>query len=150
MIKATKKANRKNKEFRNKVTFFPKNLISRGIVTKPTVVSVEMKTAICINPAPFFTNSEATGKATKTGIKAIAPNTEERIIPLKPDSTPIILCIVSESKTASKKLTRKRMERSCGRTDKKIFLALFKASLVFILSFLYDMINKIAVRIYRK
>ncbi|QTL98192.1 hypothetical protein GM661_09470 [Iocasia frigidifontis] len=109
-----------------------------------------MKTAICINPAPFFTNSEATGKATKTGIKAIAPNTEERIIPLKPDSTPIILCIVSESKTASKKLTRKRMERSCGRTDKKIFLALFKASLVFILSFLYDMINKIAVRIYRK
>jgi len=98
--------------FRTIAAFFPKYLISRGTVTIPTIINVEMKTAICMIPAPLLSKAEASGKATKPGIKVIEPMTEAIIIPSHPDFCPTSFDIVSGLKAASRIPTRTRMAKN--------------------------------------
>ena len=71
--------------------FLPKYLISTGKVIIPTIIRVDIKDAICIEPAPFSKRIAAVGKATNPGIKVTEPMIEAIIIPNQPDSAPIIL-----------------------------------------------------------
>lgn len=75
--------------FLKRAIFFPRYFISIGTVTKPTVVNVEIKTAICMIPAPLFNSSEATGKAINAGIREIEPVSADITIPVRPDSAPM-------------------------------------------------------------
>ena len=68
MINATTNEKIKAAPFRRSVAFLPKYFISTGIVTTPTIISVDTKAAICIYPAPFSSKSAAVGNATNPGI----------------------------------------------------------------------------------
>lgn len=81
--------------------FLPKYFISTGIVTIPTIIRVDINTAICIKPAPLFNKAEASGKATNPGIKVIEPIRDAINIPSHPDFCPINPEIISGLNTAS-------------------------------------------------
>lgn len=148
MIQALMKENMKNTQFRNRATFIPRYLASKGIVINPTVVRVEMNTAICIRPAPFFNNSTAIGKAIKTGMMVNEPVNADRISPGKPDCEPMIASIVLGFKKARIIPTRSKIAINCGNRPTKIFKAFFKAKIVFGASFVNDMISNSIAKTY--
>ena len=70
------------------VVRFPKYFISIGKVTTPTIIRVDIKTAICACPAPALSSDVASGSATNPGIKVMEPTTAAIHNPQKPDSAP--------------------------------------------------------------
>ncbi len=87
MIYATINENIKANKFLSIVNFLPKYLISTGIVTIPTIMSVDRKAPICMYPAPFLSSMAAVGKATNPGIKVIDPTVAAITTPTPPRIT---------------------------------------------------------------
>lgn len=124
--------------FLRSAAFRPRYVPSRGSVTIPTEVRVQIKTVICINPAPLRRRSAAIGKAITTGTSVKEPSSDDIIIPEKPDALPIIFCIVFSLTTAIIALTINRMAKNFGITERNILSAFFSDALVLSLSAFSD------------
>jgi len=114
----------------------PKYFTSKGKVTNPTIINVEMKTAIWVNPAPLLRSAAVRGKAIKPGIKVMEPITAAVIIPIHPDFSPIKSEMVSVLSTDRDIPIIIKMDRNCGRMFSKDFQAFLKAIFVLDLFFL--------------
>ena len=80
----------------------------------PTIISVEIKMAICAYPAPAVKSEFARGNATKPGIKVIQPTTAAIIMPNTPESVPRSLEIACASKKAKIKPIKNKITRIDG------------------------------------
>ncbi len=100
-----------------------------------TIISVEIKMAICAYPAPEAKSEAARGNATKPGIKVTQPTAAAITMPNAPESVPRSLEIVC----VSKKVRIKPIKSKIARTDGNIFSKdrhyFFSTSFVFDLSF---------------
>lgn len=83
MKSAITTANIKLNEFLINANLTPNSLLSRGNVTKPTMVRVVKNATIGTILAPAFTKEPTSGKATKAGIKVILPTNAEIIVEIK-------------------------------------------------------------------
>ena len=61
---------------------------SLGNVAMPTIIRVEIKTAICAYPAPAASRDAASGNATNPGFKVMQPMTSAITMPNIPESDP--------------------------------------------------------------
>jgi len=102
-----------------------------GAVTTPTITRVVIKAEIVITVAPERSREPASGKATKDGIKVIAPITAAMIVAMNPASEPISLDMVSGVKIPNVNPTIPNTVKRLGAVFNSAFPAMRKACLVF-------------------
>lgn len=93
---------------------FPKHFISRGNVAMPTIMSVEIKMAICAYPAPADRREAARANATKPRINVMQPTAAAMIMPNTPESVPRSLEIACASRKVRIKPIRSKIARIEG------------------------------------
>ena len=150
MINAETKENITAEMFLVKVAFLPKVLISIGIVTTPTIVSVQMNATICVIPAPLFSNAEANGNATNPGISVIEPTSVAISTPNTPEFEPIKAEIALASRTLSVIPMMIIILKNCGSMLVNDFKAFFSASIALFLSLMKVTISPIMANKYKK
>jgi hypothetical protein len=76
-------------EFLRRVNRLPKNFISRGTVSAPTMTRVVTNAAMARTSAPCLRKDAARGKAIKAGMRTMEPNTAAMTTPMIPAFRPI-------------------------------------------------------------
>jgi len=130
MKNATTNENMNEVAFLTIVAFFPKYLISMGIVTMPTIISVDMKAAICMYPAPFCNRAAANGKAINAGTNVIDPIIAAINTPYHPDSLPNNFEICSGVNMANNIPIIIKIDRNWGKIFSNDFHAFLRARIV--------------------
>ncbi len=110
---------------------FPKHFISRGNVAMPTIMSVEIKMAICAYPVPADRSGAAKGNATKPGIKVIQPTAAAMNRPDTPESVPRSWKIAYVSRKTKIKPIKRKIARIESRIFSKDRHAFFRAIFAF-------------------
>ncbi|MEW6245046.1 MAG: hypothetical protein AB1497_12555 [Bacillota bacterium] len=105
----------------------PKYLLSRGRVTQPTILRVEMNSAMFLVDAPMSRRDFARGKAMNPGIKVTEPITDVRDEPSKPEFFPVTAPILSEEIKVKARPIIPSTARKSGRMLRKAFFAFEKA-----------------------